>query len=122
MDWPERIIGAANWVQLFRAAGFLTIPYGLPQPSIAMTLYRGATPERRSGMSWTPDITRADQFRQRHSWHGPTAVYKTVVMPEAILALLERKGESPPEAVVDPQMLTAVDQPGPLHPQRPGGG
>jgi len=30
VDWPERIIGTANWVLMFRAAGFLTIPYGLP--------------------------------------------------------------------------------------------
>lgn len=27
-------------------------------------------------------------------------------MPEAVLALHERKGEGPPEVVVDPQMLT----------------
>ena len=29
VDWPERIIGAAKRVRLFRAAGFLSIPYGL---------------------------------------------------------------------------------------------
>ena len=34
-----------------------------------------------------------------------------------MLALLERKGEGPPEVVVDPRMLTAVEQAGPLHPQ-----
>ena len=38
--------------------------------------------------------------------------------PEAVLALLERKGENPPEVVVDPQMLTTIDQLGPLHPER----
>jgi hypothetical protein len=118
MDWPERIIGTGKWVRLFRAAGFLSIPYGLPRPAEPMTVYRGATAERRSGMSWTPDIDRADQFRQRQSWHAPTAIYQTVVMPEAVLALLERKGESPPEVVVDPQMLTAIDQLGPTHPRR----
>ncbi len=118
VDWPERIIGAGKWVQLFRAAGFLSIPYGLPQPASAITVFRGATAERRVGMSWTPDINRASQFHQRHSWHAPAAIYRTVVTPEAVLALLERKGERPPEVVVDPQMFTTIDQLGPLHPQR----
>jgi hypothetical protein len=36
----------------------------------------------------------------------------------AVLALLERKGESPPEVVVDPEMLTGIDQVGELYPQR----
>jgi hypothetical protein len=118
VDWPERIIGAGNWVRLFRVAGFLSIPYGLPRPDSAITVFRGATAERRAGMSWTTDIDRADQFRQRHSWHAPTAVYRAVVTPDAVLALLERRGEGPPEVVVDPRMLTAVEQVGPLHPQR----
>lgn len=113
VDWPERIIGADKWVQLFRAAGFLTIPYGLSQPASAITVFRGATAERRVGMSWTPDVNRARQFCQRHSWHAPATIYRTVVMPEAVLALLERKGESPPEVVVDPRMLTTIDQLGP---------
>ena len=69
-------------------------------------------------MSWTSDVKRADQFRQRQSLHAPTAIYQTVVQPAAVLALLERRGESPTEVVVDPQMLTAIDQLGPLHPQR----
>jgi hypothetical protein len=118
VDWPERIIGAGNWVRLFRVAGFLSIPYGLPRPDSAITVFRGATAERRAGMSWTTDIDRADQFRQRHSWHAPTAVYRAVAMPDVVLALLERRGEGPPEVVVDPRMLTAVEQVGPFHPQR----
>lgn len=64
VDW---IIGARKWVQMFRAAGFLSIPYGLPAPDRPLTVFRGASLERQSGMSWTPDINRADQFRQRHS-------------------------------------------------------
>lgn len=116
--WPERLIGVGKWVRLFRTAGFLSIPYGLSRPDSAMTVFRGATAERQSGMSWTTDARRADQFRQRHSWHGPTALYRTAVAPDAVLALLERTGEGPPEVVVDPQMLAAVEQVGPLHPQR----
>ena len=73
VDWPERVIGAGKWVRLFRGSGFLSIPYGLSRPDSAMTVFRGATAERRSGMSWTTDIGRANQFRQRHSWHAPTA-------------------------------------------------
>lgn len=33
VDCPERIIGVGNWVRLFRVAGFLSIPNGLPHPS-----------------------------------------------------------------------------------------
>jgi hypothetical protein len=118
VDWPECIIGAGKWVQLFRAAGFLTISHGLARPDSSLTVFRGATAERRIGMSWTRDIDRADQFRQRHSWHAPSAVYRAVVTPHAVLALLERRGEGPPEVVVDPRMLGSVEQVGPLHPQR----
>jgi hypothetical protein len=46
------------------------------------------------------------------------ALYRTVAAPDAVLALLERKGEGPPEVVVDPRMLTAVEQARPLHPER----
>ncbi len=118
MDWPERVIGAALWTRMFRAAGFLSIPYGLLRPSTPLTVYRGARAERRGGMSWTEDVNRADQFRQRHSWHAPTAIYRTVVSPSAVLALLERLGESPPEVVVDPAMLGAIDQIRDTYPQR----
>jgi hypothetical protein len=110
VDWPERIIGAGKWVRMFRAAGFSSIPCGLPRPGSALTVFRGASFERCSGMSWTLDINRADQFRQRHCWYGPSALYRTVVPPVAVLALLERRGESPPEVVVDRMMLTGIDQ------------
>jgi len=69
-------------------------------------------------MSWATDISRADQFRQRHSWHAPTAVYRAVAAPEAVLALLERRGEGPPEVVVDPRMLVPIEQVSPLDQQR----
>lgn len=83
-----------------------------------LTVYRGAQVVRKEGMSWTEEIGRALEFHQRHSWHGPTAIYWTVVSPAAVLALLERPGESPPEVVVDPEMFDHVEQIGPVHPQR----
>lgn len=118
VDRPEQILGTAAWVRMFRAAGFLSLPHGLPRPAGPLTIFRGASPERMAGMSWTRDVNRADQFRQRHSWHAPTAIYQTVVSPAAVLALLERRGESPPEVVVDPEMLSGIDQIGDIHPQR----
>jgi hypothetical protein len=45
-------------------------------------------------MSWTMDIDRAGQFRHRHSWHVPTAVYRAVVTPDAVLALLKRRARA----------------------------
>jgi hypothetical protein len=83
-----------------------------------LTVYRSASAERMVGMSWSEDISRADQFRQRQAWYVPPAIYRTVVAPAAVLALLERKGESPPEAA-DPKMLTSIEQMEQLHPQRP---
>jgi hypothetical protein len=41
VDWPEHVIGVGKWVQLFRAAGFLSILYGLLRPDSAMTVFRG---------------------------------------------------------------------------------
>jgi hypothetical protein len=71
------------------------------------------------GICWgILDVNRADQFRQRQSWHAQTAIFRTVVPPAAVLALLERSEESPPEVVVDPQMLTGIEQVSALHPQR----
>jgi hypothetical protein len=80
----------------------------------SLSAFRGATAERRTGVSWTASISRADQFRQRHSWHAPTAIYQTVVTPDAVLELLERRGEGQ-EIVVDPELLTVIDQVGPYH-------
>jgi hypothetical protein len=119
VDWPERVIGAAKWVPMFRAAGFLTIPYGLPPPAGPLSVYRGASAERMAGMSWSEDINRADQFRQGQAWYAPTGIYRTVVAPSAVLALLERKGESPPEVVVDPKLLSSIEQVGQIYPRRP---
>lgn len=82
-----------------------------------MTAFRGATAERRTGMSWTTDMSRAEEFRQRHSWQAPTAIYQAVLTPDAVLALLERRGEGR-EVVADPEMLTAVKQVGPTYLQR----
>jgi len=117
-DWLERILGTAVWVRMFRAAGSLSIPYGLARPAGPPAVFRGTSAERMASMSWTQDVNHADQFRQRHSWHAPTTIYKTVVSPAAVLALLERRGESPPEVVVDPEMLSGIDQIGDIHPQR----
>ena len=71
-----------------------------------------------AGMSWSQDIKRADQFRQRQAWYAPTAIYRTIAAPGAVIALLERKGESPPEVVVNPAMFTGIEQVGQLYPQR----
>jgi hypothetical protein len=60
-------------------------------------------------MSGNRDINRAEQFRRRHAQYGPTAVYQASASPDAILALLERKGEGP-EITADPRMLAQFRQ------------
>jgi len=118
IDWPEQVIGSSGWVPMFRAAGFITIPYGIAKPERSVEVFRGATLLRSRAMSWTVDIERAEQFRQRHSWFGPTAIFRATVPPEALLALLERRGEGPPEVVAYPGMLVAFGQHGEIIPQR----
>jgi hypothetical protein len=118
MESPEQAIGCSGWVAMFRAAGFIAIPYGLAKPQGPLRVFRGATLQRGRAMSWTVAIERAEQFRQRHSWSAPTAIFRAVVTAEALLALLERRGEGPPEIVADPSMLRDFSQYGETMPQR----
>ncbi len=77
-----------------------------------MRVYRGSTWGRRRGMSWTEDRERAEWFADR--WNarrtGTALVFKIMVEPEAVLALLADRDEA--EVVVDPAMLPPIRRPG----------
>jgi hypothetical protein len=50
----------------------------------------------------------AELLGKRHAWFGTAALYKAAVLPDAILAYLERRGEG--WTVVDPAGLTRIDR------------
>jgi hypothetical protein len=108
MNWPEQVIGAIRGCRC--------------------SMQRGSSPSRTASASRPPRsrpsaerqvneaaecpgpriLAAREQFRQRQAWHAPTAIYQAVISPAAVLALLERKSEGPPEIIVDPQLLRDV--------------
>lgn len=93
-DWPECVIGADRWTSLFREAGLLVVPTYLPQPTVPLTLYRGATEVRSRGMAWSLEKSKAQEFQERYTKLGKTAhVYTVTVEPADVLAVFELRGE-----------------------------
>jgi hypothetical protein len=101
-DSPEHVIGARNWMRLFRAGGFMIHPTSLTRPVGSLTVFRGATEERSRGMAWTETPEMAGHFRQRHVTFGKAHIYRATLDAMAILALFERRGEGR-EFVLDPE-------------------
>ena len=68
------------------------------------TVWRGASPEYKVGMSWTLDREKAMWFAE-HRWTG-ARVFQTVVKKTNVLAHFLSRDES--EIVVDPRELDIV--------------
>jgi hypothetical protein len=103
-EFPERCVKSDQWVGWFHEIGFFS-DLGRPQPSDAITVYRGSTWERRHGMSWTTDDAIARRFADPTGFHGFGLTHyllRAVVTPVDVLAFIDdvRPGES--EVVVDP--------------------
>lgn len=77
---PSALLGGLQCSER-TTAGFIAVPYGLAKPHDPLVVFRGATQEHGRGMSWTVNIDRAEQFRQRHAWHAPTAIFRATVSP-----------------------------------------
>lgn len=109
-EWPELHADQEVWADLFAAVGPVRdgepVDYdglGLPDP---VTLYRGAVPSRRDGMSWTTDRDRAEWFARRFDGLGTETgqVYEITIPVECCLArFTEGRGED--EVVVDVTQL-----------------
>jgi hypothetical protein len=100
-DWPEMIIGATNWVAMFRAAGFLLRPTKVVRPVGSVMAYRGARRDRARGMAWNMERAVAEHFQRRYGGPGIANLYRTLVPQKAMLAVLSR-GTEGTEIVVDP--------------------
>jgi hypothetical protein len=127
-DSPTSDLGEADWLEIFRAAGFFSYPplvvrqpdgtrLPLARPSSAVTLYRGSLADRMRGMSWTSELDLAERLGRRHTPYGAAVLYKATIAPGAILAYLERRGEGwtvvvAPAGLVDIERLTEIPGPG----------
>jgi hypothetical protein len=107
-DNPQDLLPAARWVELLRATGFLAVPADLaPLPS-ELTVYRGATVERRRQMAWYLERAPAENIRHRQEHYGPTYVWSTRVKGADVLAHFRRPDEAE-EVLVDPATLGQVE-------------
>lgn len=106
IDEPEHTIGAAAWMTMFRAAGFISQPTNIQAPTQTLTVYRGATEVRRLGMAWSLSIDTAGHFQLRHARFGSAFLYTAVVEPIGVMALFGNRIEQ--EVVVDPELLVDV--------------
>jgi hypothetical protein len=108
-DVPERLLSPRSvWVGLFRQAD-----YSDTLPSKPVTLYRGAHPGRRRGMSWTTDLDRATWFAK--GWigngidHSICKVYTVTATPDMMLCDIDKAcgdgGRGECEIVLDPFKL-----------------
>ena len=117
-DSPTSNLGEAEWINLYNAAGFFSHPEGRMRPSEAVTVYRGATPDRVRRISWAERRQVAITLGTRHRWNGPAALYSAIVVPDAILAYLGRQGEGwtvvvNPEGLSDIRLLNQLPDPRP---------
>jgi hypothetical protein len=93
-EYPEESLGRAEWVGLFRQAGFTVDGERSERPAAPVRLYRGAPKSRRRRMSWTSEETIAERFaigglRGRE----PGMVWVVDAPPEAILAVVDGRHE-----------------------------
>jgi hypothetical protein len=111
-EFPEDYIGADEWVDWFRRAGFIG-DADVPAPTEPMQLYRGAIWENRRGMSWTYDVDQARWFARRFGRFASSHrfveahVFACTIEPGGVLArFVDREAE----VVVDPAFLPRLDR------------
>lgn len=80
------------WLPYFKEVGFFS-NIDIERPKEPITLYRGIEPHFKRGMSWTPTYEMALSFSKTVSlWEGGKKVFKTIVQPESVLAILKGNG------------------------------
>ena len=109
MDVPSRS-GMRWWVDMFKAAGFVSEGEWVHRPESRLTVYRGCSPGFRFGLAWTTSLERAEWFSNEYyparvSVSSP-AVYQAEFTPRHVLAIFHQRGEN--EVVVNPWGLTRI--------------
>lgn len=87
------------WADRFRELPYLDNAVPAPRPEGTLTLYRGAPPERRDGLTWTPDLGLAARY-------GP--IWTVTVPAEAILKTYIDLHTKQPARVLAPEYLTDI--------------
>jgi len=110
-EWPESHFDYGEWINLFSEAAY-------PAPTHPITIYRGAVPARRNGMSWTTDLAVAQFFANRFALlvgrpgYEAASVYEATVEPAAVLCMVDDAcrlgGRHESEIVIDPDALEDV--------------
>lgn len=96
-----------TWRDMFRLSGFTTNCEPDRRPRRAAVLFRGATAERRAGLSWSYDPDQAHYFAtQRQASRARACVWMAWVPPDLMLARYLDGWEQ--EVVVDARTLTPV--------------
>lgn len=77
------------WLPFFKEVGYIT-NNRTEKPREAVTLYRGALPEFKNGMSWTPKLWIAKFYRFQNNENGKLKrrVYQVTVQPDLILGIV----------------------------------
>ena len=114
-EFPSRTLETHYWLQMFRDVGFVTDDARkLLAPSrTPLTVWRGARPRHRKGMSWTLDIDEARWHARRELTdfrHDDAAVFRAKVPRQHVLAILLH-GSTASEVVVDPRALRGSAEP-----------
>jgi hypothetical protein len=106
-DHPEYDLDRRRWLSLFERTGFLHNDAPGIRPDKTQVLYRGSTPHRRLGMSWTEDPDLAQWFARtwRPNNGKPTHVYVAKVAPHRLLARIDEGREGEVQWVVDSRGL-----------------
>ncbi|WP_431959899.1 hypothetical protein [Mycobacterium sp. smrl_JER01] len=104
-EFPASLLDPDDWVSLFEEVGYTEDGKPAPRPRNPVTVYRGCSPERRFGMSWTTDIERARWFAQRDLGQGAGQLYEATIPPGCLLAYIHESHRLEAEFVVDPIAL-----------------
>lgn len=107
-EWPEQHADQELWLMAFEMAGFTVDGEPADRAVLpeTMTLYRGCTPERLNGMSWTTDLKTAQWFAKRFGDEGE--VYQIEIPSEFVLAKIDGRKEA--EVVVDTLALDMEEE------------
>jgi hypothetical protein len=107
-EYPDQALGRRAWLELFAEAGYTEEGRPAERPTDPLTLYRGATYERRRLMSWTDNRAVAERFAAG-GLVGRQAgrLWTATVPPPALLCRINDRDES--EYVVDTRGLRIVE-------------
>lgn len=110
-EYPTFQLSKEEWVTMFGAFGYTVDGISQERPNESLTLYRGATPEHKFGMSWTDNRDIAARFASGDLLgRGAGVIFTADVEPERLYAYFhEGRRESEFVIETDGLEITAVE-------------